>query len=177
MQTTATWSVGRRVNRAASTSNTVGVPTSNCRTLMSSLWMMVTPPPRLSVYDPRGWCSTWKPGGAMSSLIASGTSDFTQVSVSARTASLLSAMTSWITAALLTTERALSRPQTMLNGAAAAAAGPGLDSTPRRGHANYRPQHLQRRQTRSKVAPPSALSMRALCHALAPASNAGGSGQ
>ena len=129
MQTTATWSVGRRVNRAASTSNTVGVPTSNCRTLMSSLWMMVTPPPRLSVYDPRGWCSTWKPGGATSSLIASGASDVTQVSVSARTASL-SAMTSWITAALLTTERALSRPQTMLDGTAAAAAGPGLDSTP-----------------------------------------------
>ena len=48
----------------------------------------------------------------MSSLIASGASDVTQVSVSARTASLLSAMTSWITAALLTTERALGRPQT-----------------------------------------------------------------
>jgi len=62
--------------------------------------------PRLSVDDPRGWCSTWKPVGAMSSLIASGASDVTQVSVSARTTSLLSAMTSWITAALLTTERA-----------------------------------------------------------------------
>jgi len=63
----------------------------------------------------------------MSSLIAC---DVTQASVSARTTSLLSTMTSWITAALLMTEPALNRPQTMLDGAAAAAAGPGLDLTP-----------------------------------------------
>ena len=57
-------------------------------------------PPPLSVEDPRAWCTTLYPGGATPSFTASGASDAIQVPVSARTSSCMSAMTSWMWAAV-----------------------------------------------------------------------------